>query len=92
MFLRHNPSGGIVEILDLEALTDPFKTEVKGRFHAGDEMLPDRVPKVRSWYSSPVNTCRAAGLIRTTRSERFEREVCFKHSRRESGVDSLTQS
>lgn len=39
MFLRHNPSGGIVEILDLEALTNPFKTEVKGRFHAGDEML-----------------------------------------------------
>ncbi len=40
MFLRHIPSGGIVEILDLETLTNPFKNEVKGRFHAGDEVPP----------------------------------------------------
>lgn len=40
MFLRHKSSGDIVEILDLEALFDPFKAEVKGRFHAGEE-LPD---------------------------------------------------
>jgi len=40
MFLKHKPSGDIVEILDLEALFDSFRTEVKGRFHAGEEM-PD---------------------------------------------------
>ncbi len=40
MFLKHNPSGDIVEVLDLEALFDPFRIEIKGRFHAGEEM-PD---------------------------------------------------
>lgn len=40
MFLKHKSSGDIVEILDIEALTNPFRIEVKGRFHAGEEM-PD---------------------------------------------------
>ncbi len=40
MFLKHKPSGDLVEMLDLEALFDPFRTEVRGRFHAGEEM-PD---------------------------------------------------
>ncbi len=38
MFLRHKPSNDIVEVMDLEALFDPFRIEVKGRFHAGEEM------------------------------------------------------
>ncbi|MDO8596210.1 MAG: hypothetical protein Q7R45_06265 [Sulfuricaulis sp.] len=38
MFLRHKLSSDIVEVMDLEALFDPFRTEVKGRFHAGEEM------------------------------------------------------
>ncbi len=38
MFLRHVASGDIVEVMDLEALFDPFRNEFKGRFHAGEEM------------------------------------------------------
>ncbi|WP_372523504.1 acetyltransferase [Sulfuricaulis sp.] len=38
MFLMHKPSGDIVEVMDLEALFDPFRIEVEGRFHAGEEM------------------------------------------------------
>ena len=38
MFLKHKRSSDIVEVMDLEALFDPFRTEVKGRFHAGEEM------------------------------------------------------
>jgi hypothetical protein len=38
MFLRHRPSNDLVEILELEALFDPFRREAKGRFHAGEEM------------------------------------------------------
>ena len=38
MFLRHKSNGDIVEILDLDALFNPFKTEVGGRFHAGEEL------------------------------------------------------
>ncbi len=43
MYLRHTPSGDLVEILDLAALIDPFKAEVEGRFHAGEE-LQDPAP------------------------------------------------
>jgi hypothetical protein len=38
MYLKHKPSGDLVEILDLEALFDPFRTEVRGRFHWGEEL------------------------------------------------------
>jgi hypothetical protein len=38
MFLRHKPSGDIVEVMDMDDLFDPFKAEIKGRFHAGEEM------------------------------------------------------
>ncbi len=38
MFLRNKVNHDIVEILDLDALFDPFKTRVAGRYHAGEEM------------------------------------------------------
>ena len=38
MYLRHTPSGDLVEILDLTSLFDPCRTEVAGRFHAGEEL------------------------------------------------------
>lgn len=38
MFLTHQPSGKIVEILDLHTLWDPFEKSVTGRFHAGEEL------------------------------------------------------
>ena len=38
MFLKHKPSGDMVEVLDLPALFDPFKTTTRGRFHSGEEL------------------------------------------------------
>ena len=38
MYLKHQPSSDLVEILDLTSLFDPFKSTVEGRFHAGEEM------------------------------------------------------
>lgn len=38
MYLMHRPSGDLVEVLNLEALFDPFRKEVSGRFYAGQEM------------------------------------------------------
>lgn len=38
MYLKHKSSGDMVEVLELEALFDPFKKGVKGRFHWGEEM------------------------------------------------------
>ncbi len=38
MYLKHKPSGDLVEILDVALLIDPCRGEVKGRFHAGEEM------------------------------------------------------
>ena len=38
MFLKHTTNGDAVEVLDLSALFDPFKSHVSGRYHAGEEM------------------------------------------------------
>lgn len=38
MYLKHQPSSDLVEILDLPSLFDPFRHEVVGRFHAGEEL------------------------------------------------------
>lgn len=38
MFLKHQPSGDLVEILTPENLCDPCRSEILGRFHAGEEM------------------------------------------------------
>ncbi len=38
MYLKHQPTSDLVEILDLSSLFDPFRDEVVGRFHAGEEL------------------------------------------------------
>jgi hypothetical protein len=38
MYLKHVPSGDLVEVLDLGLLFDPSKAEIRGRFHAGEEL------------------------------------------------------
>ncbi|MEJ2107578.1 MAG: hypothetical protein P8X48_09675 [Acidiferrobacteraceae bacterium] len=38
MYLKHIPSGDLVEVLDTASLFDPFQTEVSGRLHAGEEL------------------------------------------------------
>ncbi|NES85234.1 MAG: acetyltransferase [Moorea sp. SIO2B7] len=38
MFLKHKPSGDLVEVLTMDDLYDPCLSEFKGRFHAGEEM------------------------------------------------------
>lgn len=38
MYLKHQPSGDMVEVLDLAALFDPFQAAVRGRFHWGEEL------------------------------------------------------
>jgi len=38
MYLKHKPTGDLVEILDVAALVDPYQKVVAGRFHAGEEL------------------------------------------------------
>jgi hypothetical protein len=38
MFLRHRDSNDLVEITQLHALFDPCVSQVRGRFHAGEEL------------------------------------------------------
>ncbi|NJK58841.1 MAG: acetyltransferase [Pleurocapsa sp. SU_5_0] len=38
MFLKQKSSGDLVELLEVENLYNPFKKEILGRFHAGEEM------------------------------------------------------
>ncbi len=47
MFLHHQPSKMLVEILETRQLCDPFGDKVLGRFHAGEE-LQDPEPFTKS--------------------------------------------
>jgi len=38
MFLKHNPSGDLIEVLDLVQMYDPLSKAVLGRFQAGEEV------------------------------------------------------
>ncbi len=38
MYLKHVPSGDLVEVLSLDALFDPCKERLSGRFHSGEEL------------------------------------------------------
>ncbi len=38
MYLKHKPSGDLVEVLNLDALFDPCRGMLQGRFHAGEEL------------------------------------------------------
>ncbi|WP_448565150.1 acetyltransferase [Trichothermofontia sp.] len=38
MFLKHQPSQQLVEVLTLQDLWDPCLTQIMGRFHAGEEL------------------------------------------------------
>ncbi len=46
MFLTHQPSGHLVEVLNQEDLWNPFRPEVSGRLHCGEERQePERFAK-----------------------------------------------
>ena len=38
MYLKHISSGDLIEITDINALVDPCRNEVSGRFHSGEEL------------------------------------------------------
>lgn len=38
MYLKDSNSGDLVEVLDVQALVDPCKGEVNGRYHSGEEV------------------------------------------------------
>ena len=38
MYLRDKLSGDLVEVLDTMAMVDPCTEQLKGRFHAGEEL------------------------------------------------------
>ena len=38
MFLKNRKNGDLVEVLDLDAMYDPNKSSITGRYHAGEEM------------------------------------------------------
>ncbi|ROR34664.1 acetyltransferase [Inmirania thermothiophila] len=53
MYLKHRPSGDLVEILEVTALADPCRDRVVGRFHAGEELQEPAVfPKAELAFPS----------------------------------------
>ena len=59
MFLKERHSGELVEVIDTEALFDPFQPAITGRYNAGEE-LPD--PK--SFAKSDLVFCSNESLPR----------------------------
>lgn len=60
MYLKHKPSGDLVEVMDLDALFDPYKAEFTGRFHWGEELQdPAMFAKAEMIFPSgePVPRC-----------------------------------
>lgn len=61
MYLKHKPSSNLVEILNIQELTDPSRVDTTGRFHVGEEMqepasfqkseliFPSEEPLPRCW-------------------------------------------
>lgn len=54
MYLKHQLSGDLVEVLDLQALCDPFVADIVGRLHAGEE-LQDPATFAKSTLIFPSN-------------------------------------
>jgi hypothetical protein len=56
MFLINQQDGSLVEVLSLESLFNPSETEIRGRFHAGEE-LQDEEQFSKSELSFPSGEC-----------------------------------
>lgn len=53
MYLKHGPSGDLVEVLSLSDLTNPCVATIAGRFHAGEELQePSNFQKVELVFPS----------------------------------------
>jgi len=52
MFLSETRTGELVEVLSMNDLFDPFKTEIVGRYNAGEEM-----PDPRHFAKSDLSFC-----------------------------------
>ncbi|HKK06749.1 MAG TPA: acetyltransferase [Gammaproteobacteria bacterium] len=53
MYLKHQPTGDLVEVVDTAALFDPFRDSLEGRLHAGEELQEVEVfPKAELVFPS----------------------------------------
>ena len=53
MFLKSKSHGELVELLEVQNLYDPFKQEILGRFHAGEELQdPEKFQKTELIFPS----------------------------------------
>lgn len=53
MYLKDSVSGDLVEVLEMEALFDPCRDSILGRFHAGEELQePARFKKISLSFPS----------------------------------------
>ena len=39
MFLKHTPTGGLIEVLDLSEMFDPFAESIRARSQAGEDTM-----------------------------------------------------
>jgi hypothetical protein len=74
MFLKHKPSGNLVEVLTLDSVYDPCQKVITGRFHAGEEMQdPETFVKSHLVFPSdePLPVCWLEPNYRVQSSTRY---------------------
>lgn len=59
MFLKERRTGELVEVIDTEALFDPFRARITGRYNAGEEM-----PDPRDFAKAELVFCSSEALPR----------------------------
>lgn len=70
MYVKHKPTGDMVEVLDINALINPNSAIMAGRFHAGEELqdpayfsksdliFPSNEPLPRCWLDADYHLSR----------------------------------
>ncbi|QKT04193.1 acetyltransferase [Ectothiorhodospiraceae bacterium 2226] len=67
MYLKQARTGDLVEIMEVEALVDPFEPRVRGRLHVGEELQdPEVFTKTDLLFPSgePLPRCWTDGQYR----------------------------
>ncbi len=69
MFLTETRTGELVEVLSTSDLFDPFKTQIIGRFNAGEEM-----PEPRLFNKTELSFCSHEALPRCWMDPDYRKE------------------
>ncbi|MCB1787867.1 MAG: acetyltransferase [Chromatiaceae bacterium] len=75
MLLKERKTDELVEVIDSEALFDPFKTQLKGRYNAGEEL-----PEPRMFDKADLVFCSNESLPRCWMDPEYRKAEMIRRS------------